>query len=304
VAVEPGNTTAAVRLYPELAGYRGRLVVWAGANTVTGPVSHYLGILAAHLGRLDDATELLTEAAAWEEETGMLPFLAHTSAALADTLTRRGNTGDAELAAKHRRHARDIASRLHMPGVLASMRPPVDEWTLRRDGPDWLLAAGDERARLREGRGVAYLRALLAAPGREIAALDLVAGSAGLAAARAEPILDPAAREAYRRRLGTLQDALDAADVAGDTVRAQHAATEREALLGELRRATGLGGRDRGMSGADERARVNVTRTLRATLDRIAGAAPAAGAHLSASIHTGRACRYQPAPGGPSRWHL
>jgi hypothetical protein len=51
-------------------------------------------------------------------------------------------------------------------------------------------------------------------------------------------------------------------------------------------------------------ARVNVTRTLRATLDRIAGAAPAAGAHLSASIHTGRACRYQPVPGGPSRWRL
>ena len=143
---------------------------------------------------------------------------------------------------------------------------------------------------------MAYLRALLAAPGREITALDLVAGGAGLAAAAAEPVLDTAARDAYRRRLAALDDVLDAADAVGDSVRAQQAATERDALLGELRRATGLGGRDRGVPGADERARVNVTRTLRATLDRITDAAPKAGAHLSASIRTGRACRYQPAP--------
>jgi hypothetical protein len=48
---------------------------------------------------------------------------------------------------------------------------------------------------------------------------------------------------------------------------------------------------------------VNVTRTLRATIDRITRAAPVAGAHLSSSIRTGTVCRYQPAPGGPARWH-
>ena len=304
VAVGTGNTPAAARLYPALAGYRGRLVVWAGANTVTGPVSHHLGILAAHLGRLDDAVELLTEAAVWEEETGALPFLAGTLAALGDTETRRDGDGDSERASGHCRRARDIATQLGMRGLLASLTPPADRWTLRRDGPDWLLAAGDERARLRDRRGVAYLRALLAAPGREITALDLIAGGAGLTAAAAEPVLDTAARDAYRRRLAALDDVLDAADAAGDSARAQQAATERDALLAELRRATGLGGRDRGVSGADERARVNVTRTLRATLDRITGAAPRAGTHLRASIHTGRACRYQPAPGGPRRWRV
>lgn len=304
VAVATGNTPAAERLYSALAGYRGRLVVWAGANTVTGPVTHYLGLLAAHLGRLDDAVELLTEAAAWEEESGVLPFLAHTLAALGDTLTRRGHGDDAERASWHRRRARDIAAQLGMTGLPASLTPPADEWTLHRDGPDWLLVAGDEQARLRDSRGMEYLRALLAAPGRDITALDLVAGGAGLAAAAAEPLLDAAARTAYRRRLAAIEEELDAADTAGDSTRAQRAGTERDALLDELRRATGLGGRDRGVSRADERARVNVTRTLRATLGRITDAAPRAGAHLTASIHTGRACRYQPGPGGPSRWHV
>ena len=304
VAVATGNVPAAAQLYSALAGYRGRLVVWAGANTVTGPVSHYLGILAAYLGRLDDAVELLTEAAAWEEDAGALPFLARTLAALGDTLARRGYDGDAGQAADHRRRGHGIAARLGLAGPLASLTPPAGQWTLRRDGPDWLLTAGDERARLRDSRGMAYLRALLAAPGREITALDLVAGGAGLAAAAAEPVLDAAARDAYRRRLAALDDVLEAADADGDSGRAQRAAAERDALLDELRRATGLGGRNRGMSGADERARVNVTRTLRTALDRIADAAPKAGAHLTASIRTGRACRYQPAPGGPRHWSV
>ena len=53
-----------------------------------------------------------------------------------------------------------------------------------------------------------------------------------------------------------------------------------------------------------ERARVNVTRTLRAVIGAIAAAAPQAGAHLRASVRTGLECRYDPAPGGPSRWSL
>jgi len=38
------------------------------------------------------------------------------------------------------------------------------------------------------------------------------------------------------------------------------------------------------------------------TLDRIAAVAPRAGVHLHASIRTGRACRYEPGPGGPAGW--
>ena len=53
-----------------------------------------------------------------------------------------------------------------------------------------------------------------------------------------------------------------------------------------------------------ERARVNVTRTLRAVIEQVAQTAPYAAAHLRASVRTGGACRYEPAPGGPTRWHV
>jgi hypothetical protein len=49
---------------------------------------------------------------------------------------------------------------------------------------------------------------------------------------------------------------------------------------------------------------VNVTRTRRMVVGRISAAAPRAGAHLRASIRTGLECRYDSAPGGPSRWNV
>ena len=304
VAAATGDQAAAAALADALRPYDGRLVMWGGAVISSGPVAHYLGLLATRLGRLEDAVGHLQAAVAMQEQIGALPGLAYSLAALADALEARAGPGDAQIASDQRRRGRLIAERVGMPALLARLARPADEWTLGRDGDDWLLEAGGERARLRDGRGLHYLRALLAAPGRDIPALDLAAGGAGLAAAGTGPPLDMAAQAAYRRRLAELDAELEAADRAGDDQRAARADAERQALLGELRRASGLGGRARTTSPEAERARVNVTRTLRATIDKIALAAPGCAAHLRASVHTGRACRYQPAPGGPSRWHV
>ena len=46
VAAGTHNTDAAERLYQALAPFQGRLVIFGGANSVTGPVDHYLGLLA------------------------------------------------------------------------------------------------------------------------------------------------------------------------------------------------------------------------------------------------------------------
>jgi plasmid stabilization system protein ParE len=64
--------------------------------------------------------------------------------------------------------------------------------------------------------------------------------------------------------------------------------------VAELKRATGLAGRRRGFSDEAERARVNVTRTIRQALDQLLAADPEAGRHLLASVHTGTRCSYRP----------
>lgn len=55
---------------------------------------------------------------------------------------------------------------------------------------------------------------------------------------------------------------------------------------------------------ARERARVNVTRAIRAALRRIEAHAPALAAHLEATIHTGAFCRYNPDPRAPIVWDV
>ena len=242
VAAGRGNADAAARLVSALAPYRGRLVVWGGANSAWGPVSHYLGLLAAALGEAEDAIRHFEEAIELEEQIGALPYLAHSLDGLATALTARAAAGDAERASESRRRARAIAGRLGLTRLLERMVPAADEWTLARDGDDWVLTAGGEHARLRDGRGLHYLRALLAAPGRDIPALDLAAGGAGLAAAGTGPVLDAAARDAYRRRLDALTADLDAADRAGDR---RGGRTDRSRAGGAGRRAEAGGRADR-----------------------------------------------------------
>jgi hypothetical protein len=291
-------------LYDALLPYQGRLVVWGGANTITGPVDHYLGCLATRFGEADRAVHHLNQAVALEERAGALPWLASTLLARADALSTRAGAGDRSLADDDLIRARLIARRLGMKGVLAALGPPSDVWRLTRDGADWILTAGPEMARLRDTRGLRYLRSLLAAPGQEIAALDLVAEGPGLRVPADDPMLDAAARAAYREQLAWLDEQLDAADRAGDVDRGTAVQSERVTVLGELRRASGLGGRPRAHSSEAERARVNATRALWATVARVESAAPLAGAHLRASLRTGGFPRYQPAPGGPAHWRV
>jgi tetratricopeptide (TPR) repeat protein len=295
-----GNLDAAEALYTALLPYDGRLVTWGGANTVTGPVGLYLGLLAVSLARPADAITHLDAALAMCERNGSLPAVArllHARATVHDVL------GDPVRAEVDRHRSQSLVQRLGMRPLGVPPATSADTgWWIRRDADDWLIDAGLEHLRIRDGRGLHYLAALLAAPGLDIDALDLAAGGTGLHSVSAEPVLDDTARHNYRRRLEELNEQLDTADRTGDQQRAGELAAERDALVASLRQASGLGGRRRAMPDETERARVNVTRTLRATIARIAESAPALAAHLTASVRTGRQCRYQPAAGGPPRW--
>jgi tetratricopeptide (TPR) repeat protein len=304
VAAATADGASVQALHRALSPYVDRLIVYGGANATSGFVAYHLGVLELRLGHLDEAVAHLEQASGRARQVGALPDLAHSLAVLADALDQRGADGDRERATTARAKAADIGSNLGLRTLLRSMSAAGGEWSYLRDGTDWVLVAGAERARLPDSRGAQQLRSLLATPRHDVSALDLVAGGAGLAAAVAAPVLDGQALAAYRRRLLELETELQDADETGDAGRSERAEAERLAILAELRRATSLGGRSRAISAEAERARVNVTRTLRAVLQRIGAQAPQAAAHLRTSIRTGLSCRYDPAPGGPTGWRV
>ena len=79
---------------------------------------------------------------------------------------------------------------------------------------------------------------------------------------------------------------------------------EKEALAREIRRAIGLGGRDRRAASSAERARVAVTRAIRLALERISEQNRALGRLLSTTIKTGTVCSYIPDERFPISWRL
>jgi hypothetical protein len=169
--------------------------------------------------------------------------------------------------------------------------------------------------RLRDSKGLRHLSVLLAAPGREIHALELVAAIEGHAPAPmpsgadlrpgardAENVLDERAKAEYAHRLQELESELAEAEVWQDPERASRLRKEIDFVASELGAAVGLGGRDRQAASNAERARVSVTRTIKATLERIAEHSPSLGRHLAATVRTGTFCSYQPDPRVPVTW--
>jgi hypothetical protein len=193
---------------------------------------------------------------------------------------------------------------------------------MRREGEYWSVSWEGRAFRLRDSKGLRYLARLLAEPGKDVHALDLVAAERGIdpearaLAARGaeegvregqgggEAILDATARAAYRARLADLDEELEQARAWGDPERAARAEEERDVLLKQLSGALGLGGRPRVAAGHAERARVSVTRAIRAALGRLAEGSPELGLHLERTVRTGTFCRYAPDPRVPVAWRV
>ena len=66
--------------------------------------------------------------------------------------------------------------------------------------------------------------------------------------------------------------------------------------------ATGLGGCQRRMGGADERARVAVRKAIASSIARIERHDPGVARLLRDRIRTGTSCRYDPSPDHPVNW--
>jgi hypothetical protein len=193
---------------------------------------------------------------------------------------------------------------------------------LRREGDVWLFEYAAEPVRVRDSKGLRYLASLLASPGVEVHSLDLMgsgdapATGAGAGAAAeagltvgaggedAGPLLDAAAKSAYRERLEGLREELEEAEAFNDPERAARAREEMEFIARELAGAVGLGGRDRKAASNAERARVNVTRSIRTVIKRVAEFDQSLGRELESTVRTGTFCAYEPDPRRPVSWKV
>ncbi|MBO9524191.1 MAG: hypothetical protein J7518_21850 [Nocardioidaceae bacterium] len=154
-------------------------------------------------------------------------------------------------------------------------------------------------------RGFGYLRALVRAPGDQVRALDLVGdGGPVVEESGLGEVADRRALAAYRARLAELDEELDEAAAWADSAREERARAERDALLDEIGRATGVGGRTRVTGSSQERARVAVKKAISTAVRRIAEVDPALAAHLRNSVRTGLVCSYEPEPGTAWEWEL
>ena len=124
---------------------------------------------------------------------------------------------------------------------------PPDRAAFVRTGTVWRLAFRGRAVSVVDSKGMRDLAVLLARPGREVHVLDLVEAAGGPSRAEAGtdtgPMIDAAARAAYRRRLVDLEEEIETAARDSDLGRLATLEAEKDFLVAELAAALGLGGR-------------------------------------------------------------
>ncbi|MGH3602157.1 MAG: ATP-binding protein [Pseudonocardiaceae bacterium] len=249
LAAHAGATHEGAVIYDLVRPYEHRWAL-AGRDAVAagGPIAYYLGMLAAALSRFDAAARHFEVAIMAATRIGARPYLALAQGAYGAMLARRGATLDRQRARQLLADALQAAKKLGMNqlydevvAIQAGLLPDpiVTESQLdpsaavfRHEGEYWTIGFQRVVIRLRDTKGLQYLRKLLAAPGQQFHVLDLAAETNSPA----------------------------------------------------------------------ERARANVSKSLRSCLRRIEQAHPALGAHLATTVRAGYFCSYQPDPHTPVEW--
>jgi AAA ATPase-like protein len=330
-----GQVGHAERLLGLIEPFADRNVMAGRGAASFGPMARYCGMVSALLERHDDADRHFAAAEELALQMRALPAVARTRCDWAGALIRRGESDRARpLLTAALETALELGMRaveLRAEELNAELSDPphgargaasaVSVAHLLNEGEIWTLSYGDAAFRLKDSKGLHHIARLIASPGQEFHATELVAGpgerAASGAAAHAREanpdaapgdlgdagaLLDPQAKAEYRSRLAELREELEESESFNDPERAARAREEMDFVTRELAGAVGLGGRDRKASSAAERARVNATRAIKGAIERIAANDPALGRHLGAAIRTGTFCRYEPDPSSTIAW--
>jgi tetratricopeptide (TPR) repeat protein len=283
------------------------------AFACTPPIARTLAMAAFALGQSGDALLHCERALALANRMGADAHRAWVHLAWGEGVGASG----------HLERALELAEKLSMPEVAQRARVAIEvaskgeaspsarpasasdiitPFTLLRepDGRAWIVERRGRSFRLKDVRGLEMLSRLISHPGREMHSLELASERDGDAVGGvvdlgdAGAVIDVRAREAYKARIAELRDDLAEAEHCDDGPRATHIREELDALTSQIAAAFGLGGRERRLGSAAERARVTVQRRIRDAIKKIAAHDAALGRHLDAAIRTGTFCVYEP----------
>jgi len=315
IACATRDRALAELVYERLKPHAGRPLMVTGIGfSLHGVTDAALLRLASLLGKFDEADRHAEAALAFCDGLGARPIEARVRYFWAESLVERGGADalarardllDKALEASESlgmawraEQCRELAQRLSasssatdVASLDANAGSPVH---LLREGEYWTLSGFGDVCRIKDGRGMQMLAELLQSPKREIHALELSGSSEAVDGGDAGEVIDREARDAYTKRLRDLREELAEAEDWNDVGRRDRLVSEAEELEQELTRATGLGGRERRVGSAVERARINVRRRLSLVLRRIEETSPALGKHFTESVRTGTYCAYDP----------
>jgi tetratricopeptide (TPR) repeat protein len=186
----------------------------------------------------------------------------------------------------------------------AKLAQTLVEAQFRKEQDFWTIRYGEKLLRLKNSKGLGYVAQLLRYPEREIHALVLSGGAEMNGPSGAGEMLDSMARSDYRHRIGELREDLEEAERFNDEGRVAKARAEIDELESHLAGALGLGGRSRRASTDAERARIAVTKGIKAAIRQIRAKDPELGRHLSTSVSTGYFCCYHLDGDHPVTWQF
>ncbi len=304
-----GDRPRARRLYELLSPYEGRNVVSMGA-VYLGPVARYLGLLAMTTGDDEQALAHLETARSAAERMGARPMVVLAALDAAEVLARRAAPNDAPRGRALVQRVAQDAARMGMAPAVAhadSLLARLEEATrpalrptgtvaaraaLRRQQDVWLLEYDGRSVCLQDAKGLHHLATLFERPGAPVTALSLATATSRDRERHA------AALDSYRAQAQDLREELAEARAFNDPERILRAREQLEVLAADLEQA------DDATSADGERARVNVTRAIKAAVRRIAELEPDLGHLLRGTVRTGASCRYEPDPGIPLTWEV
>jgi tetratricopeptide (TPR) repeat protein len=299
-----GDASRAALLYDLLLPHAGRTLARGTAWSGLYSTDHYLGLLAATMSKRAAAAGHFEAALAFDARMGARPLVARAQVDYAWML-RTGSVAERAKAKELLEGATASATGLGMQGLLAradalhrelssTVPPPGDVGTssFRREGDVWTVTHGGQTFAVKDRKGLHAIARLLREPGREFHCLDLVVRDAGSSTEELPG----------RRRLVDVQADLAEAERRNDVGWQTAAREEMERLRSTLTRAAGLGGDGGEVERAVQRARVNVSRTIKDAIAKIREYDPRLARHLANAIRTGVLCSYTPEPGTAARW--